>query len=61
MTPGDRVARSPDRDPGAARPGTVSGAVLAGAALAGAVLSGVGLDIPVQRPLTAVILLLKAT
>jgi alpha-galactosidase len=72
VTPGERVARSPDRDPGAAPPGAevsggalsgavLSGAVLSGAVLSGAVLAGVGLDIPVQRPLTAVILLLEAT
>jgi alpha-galactosidase len=57
VTPGERMARSPDRDPGAARPG----ADVSGAVLSGAVLAGVGLDIPVQRPLTAVILLLEAT
>jgi alpha-galactosidase len=52
VTPGERAARSPDRGPGGARPG---------AEVSGAVLAGVGLDIPVQQPLTAVILLLEAT
>jgi alpha-galactosidase len=51
VTPGERVSRWPGRAP---RTG------VAGAEVPGAVLAGAGLDIPVQRPLTAVILLVEA-
>lgn len=54
VTPGERVARPPDLEP------LWGGAALAGAEASGAMLAGVGLDIPVQRPLTAVILLIEA-